>query len=198
MVDSYTCNRTCNLLIHAADLFRISNGVDGSRREEKAHATHVLRPPDLRAREDVRADEISGWSGARATRVRTGDDRESSQGSVWMTFHKYKCTCILQYLTSSSAVPRIHVSGLVSKPTHEMAEEARCGNGDCQAETGRTDRLRFRRLRQQHGRRRLPLDKHLLSITCRPGRNRGNAHVTSLEGLPVKLLELRESGVWRH
>ena len=49
-------------------------------REEEAHPAHLLRPADLRAGEDVRADEVPGGAGARQAGLRPRHVRISSEG----------------------------------------------------------------------------------------------------------------------
>ena len=48
--------------------------------EEEAHPAHLLRPADLRAGEDVRADEVPGGAGARQAGLRPRHVRISSEG----------------------------------------------------------------------------------------------------------------------
>ena len=53
---------------------------DGLRQQEEAHAADLLRPADLRPREDLRADQIPGGARAGETGLRPRDDRVTSQG----------------------------------------------------------------------------------------------------------------------
>lgn len=57
-----------------------SVGGGGQGRQEEAHEAHVQRPADLRAGEDVRADQVPGGARTRQAGLRPGHDRVTSQG----------------------------------------------------------------------------------------------------------------------
>ena len=46
----------------------------GPRREEEAHQADVFGSADLRAREDLRADQVLGGAGTSQARLRAGHD----------------------------------------------------------------------------------------------------------------------------
>lgn len=56
------------------------SNVSRQRRQEEAHPTDLLRPPDLCSGEDVRADKVLGRSRAGKAGLRLRDVRESSEG----------------------------------------------------------------------------------------------------------------------
>lgn len=59
---------------------RVFSGRHGQGRQEEAHEAHLQWPADLRAGEDLRADQVPGRAGAGQARVRTRHDRVTSQG----------------------------------------------------------------------------------------------------------------------
>lgn len=59
---------------------RVLAGRHGQGRQEEAHAAHVQRTADLRAGEDLRADQVPGRARARQAGVRARHDRVASQG----------------------------------------------------------------------------------------------------------------------
>lgn len=57
----------------------------GQGRQEEAHPAHLQRAANLRPGENLRADQVSGRSGAGEAGVRPGDDRVASEGKVLRT-----------------------------------------------------------------------------------------------------------------
>ena len=51
-------------------------------RQEEAHATLLLRAADLRAGEDLRADQVFGRPRSCETGLRAGHEREPGQGEL--------------------------------------------------------------------------------------------------------------------
>lgn len=70
-----------------------SVGGGGQGRQEEAHEANVQRPADLRAGEDVRADQVPGGARARQAGLRPGHDRVPSQGR--RRFNHKITSCIL-------------------------------------------------------------------------------------------------------
>ena len=50
------------------------------RRQEEAHTADLFRPTNLRLGKDLRANQVPCWPWTGETCLRTGDDREPSQG----------------------------------------------------------------------------------------------------------------------
>lgn len=74
----------------------------GQGRQEEAHEAHVQRATDLRARENIRTDQVPGGSGTGETRVRAGHDRITGEGentdfNVINIFFIITCFFILKF-----------------------------------------------------------------------------------------------------